>query len=123
MGSPSKNLSQRLGFLLGFFRLKRTPKNERSEWEFDNRGRAQELKLRARRKNIQSILLGVTTIKASTKAEAFIVVQREANGEFDNAALRTGVYSEHSARLYARRRYILLGVTKVKRPPKDGSLL
>ena len=73
--------------------------------------------------NRSSILLGVTTIKASTKAEAFIVVQREANGEFDNAALRTGVYSEHSARLYARRRYILLGVTKVKRPPKDGSLL
>lgn len=66
-----------------------------------------------------------TTIKASAKAEAFIVVQREANsgrvseanGEFDNAALRTGVYSEHSARLYARRRYILLGVTKGKLSP------
>ena len=28
--------------------------------EFDNRGRAQELKLRARRKNIQSILREVT---------------------------------------------------------------
>ena len=44
----------------------------------------------------------------------------EATGAVDNAALCIGVYSEHSARLYARSRHILLGVTKVKRSPKGG---
>ena len=42
--------------------------------EFDNRGRAQELKLRARRKNIQSILREVTTRDSSAFDGSFLMV-------------------------------------------------
>ena len=44
--------------------------------EFDNRGRAQELKLRARRKNIQSILLGVTKVKPPPKGGRLLMVRQ-----------------------------------------------
>ena len=42
--------------------------------EFDNRGRAQELKLRTRRKNIQSILREVTTRDSSAFDGSFLMV-------------------------------------------------
>ncbi len=42
--------------------------------EFDNRGRAQELKLRARRKNMQSILREVTTRDSSAFDGSFLMV-------------------------------------------------
>ena len=69
-----------------------------------------------------STLLGVTKVKSSTlKVGLFTLVVleenrtpievSEANGEFRYSRTRAGTRSEHAARIYARRRYTLLGVT------------